>query len=98
MILALLSGAAPAAADASAGRKLLEGKCGGCHAIERAGASPLAAAPALRDLGERYPPEALEEALAEGIITGHPDMPELVASPEEIDDIIAWLEQIQTRQ
>jgi hypothetical protein len=29
-----------------------------------------------RTLGKRYPIEALEEALGEGIISGHPDMPE----------------------
>lgn len=95
---ALLVAAAPvaaAAADAVKGRDFLTETCGGCHAVETTGNSPLAGAPAFRDLGASYPPEALEEALAEGIITGHPDMPEVIATPEQIDDIIAWLEQIQ---
>ncbi len=84
------------AADAQKGHDFLTQKCGGCHAVEVTGDSPLAAAPAFRDLGERYPPEDLDEALAEGIITGHPEMPEVVASPQEIDDVIAWLVQIQS--
>jgi hypothetical protein len=33
----------------------------------------------------------LEEALAEGIVTGHPDMPEFMASPDQINAIIAYI-------
>jgi cytochrome c len=39
----------------------------------------------------RYPPENLAEALAEGIVSGHPDMPEYVLSPEEIEAVMAYL-------
>ncbi len=95
LIFALLTGAA-FASDPQKGHDFLTRECGGCHAVETAGVSPLAAAPPFRDLGERYPPEDLDEALAEGIITGHPEMPEVVASPQEIDDVIAWLTQIQS--
>lgn len=95
--LSTLLAVAPAlAGDAEKGRVFLEDKCGGCHAVGASGDGPLAAAPPFRVLGERYPPETLEEALAEGIVTGHADMPEVVAPPETIDDIIAWLAKIQT--
>jgi hypothetical protein len=33
-------------------------------------------------LEARYPLEALEEALAEGIVTGHPDMPQFALEPD----------------
>jgi mono/diheme cytochrome c family protein len=36
----------------------------------------------------------LEEALAEGISTGHPDMPEFVADPDQIDAILAYIESL----
>jgi K+-transporting ATPase ATPase B chain len=37
------------------------------------------------------------EALAEGIRTGHPQMPEFVFAPDEVDSIIAYLKSIQAR-
>jgi len=37
----------------------------------------------------------LEEALAEGIFTGHPAMPEIQLDPEEIGDFIAFLRSLQ---
>jgi mono/diheme cytochrome c family protein len=79
------------------GRTIVEEKCARCHATGPAGESPLAAAPLFRTLSERYPLGDLEEALAEGIVTGHPDMPAFVFEPEEIAAILAYLESIQAR-
>jgi mono/diheme cytochrome c family protein len=77
------------------GRAIVEEHCARCHAVGEAGESPLAAAPPFRSLGERYPVSDLEEALAEGIVTAHPDMPEFAFPPEEVAAIIAFLESIQ---
>ena len=52
-------------------------------------------APAFRRLGERYPPGALAEAFAEGVIVGHPAMPEFELTPEEIENLVAYMEWIQ---
>lgn len=82
----------------AAGRALVETRCVGCHAVGVEGESRLAEAPPLRRLSESYPVTALEEAFAEGILVGHPAMPEFHFSPEEIDAIVAYLESIQTRQ
>jgi hypothetical protein len=38
---------------------------------------------------------ALEESLAEGIVVGHPDMPEFRFRPEDVAAIISYLESIQ---
>lgn len=96
---AMLLAAGPApAADTEAGRAFLEANCGGCHATGRDGSGALAAAPPFRTLGQRYPVDELEEALAEGIITGHPDMPEIAIDPAMIDNVIAWLTAIQIPQ
>ena len=80
------------------GRVLVERNCGMCHATGRSGESPNAAAPHFRDLGERYPISDLGEALGEGIITGHPQMPQFRFSDSEVADILAYLKSIQTRQ
>lgn len=89
---AMLSG------DAAAGRDLAEGLCAGCHAVGDAGESPVADAPAFRALARKWPIEYLAESLAEGIVTSHRDdvlMPEFVLSPEQIDDLLAYLDQVQ---
>lgn len=67
-----------------------------CHAIGKAGDSPNPIAPPFRRLHERYPVENLAEALAEGILVGHPEMPEFRFSAHEVLDIIAYLKSIQT--
>src|SRR5262249_21994967 len=79
------------------GEALLARLCASCHAIGRSGRSPLAKARAFRTLGRRYKMEALEEALAEGLISNHPDMPEFQFSPPQVGAIIAYLNSIQER-
>ena len=88
----------PATADdLGHGEELLQKNCGSCHAVGPAGESPYKQAPAFRTLGQRYPIESLEEALAEGIMSGHPDMPELAFDADDVGDIIAYLKSIQQR-
>ncbi|NBB69386.1 MAG: c-type cytochrome [Alphaproteobacteria bacterium] len=87
--------AAPAVADVVArGERLVRVHCGGCHAVGRADDSPLTDAPPLRAMFGAYPPAHLAEALAEGIVTGHPGMPEFRFAPAEIDAVVAYLEQL----
>ena len=74
-----------------AGRALAEANCARCHAIGATGSSALAGAPAFRDLRRRYPVEQLAEALAEGIVTGHPAMPEFRMEARQIADFLAYL-------
>lgn len=95
---AAMAASGAAAQDArmlAEGRALLEDNCSRCHAIDRTDDSLLSEAPAFRTLSERYPVSALQEALAEGIVTGHRDMPEFSAEPVQIAAIIAYLESIQ---
>ncbi|EAQ35997.1 hypothetical protein NB311A_11167 [Nitrobacter sp. Nb-311A] len=44
---------------------------------------------------QRYPVETLEEALAEGIITGHPSMPQFQFEADQINDFIAFLKSLE---
>lgn len=59
------------------------------------GQSPLREAPPFRDLHRRYPVEDLGEALAEGIRTGHPAMPEFRFDPDQAQDLIAYLKSLE---
>ena len=57
-----------------------------------------AGAPPFRTLAQRYPVEGLEEALGEGIVIGHPHMPEFRFSADDVGAVIAHLKSIQERQ
>jgi cytochrome c len=48
-------------------------------------------APPFRDLAKRYPIENLAEALAEGIVTGHPAMPRFTFEPREIEALLTFI-------
>jgi cytochrome c len=77
------------------GEVIVRENCSRCHAIGREGASPNPEAPPFRTLSSNYPVEDLAESLAEGIVSGHPEMPIFVFEPHQIDAIIAYLESIQ---
>ena len=79
----------------SEGRFLVDVHCAACHAVARNDRSKHPEAPALRTLSKNYPVAALEESLAEGIVVGHPDMPEFRFRPEDVAAVIAYLESIQ---
>src|SRR6478735_6272996 len=89
----------PAAAQQSApvqrGVTLAQTNCARCHSVDRLSPSPLTIAPAFRDLHKRYPVENLAESLAEGIVTGHPTMPEYRFDADQISDFIAFLKSFE---
>ena len=99
LAVVLLTGCMPAAQPqtdiSERGRVFAAENCGSCHAIGRNGTSPLAVAPAFRDLHKRYPIDYIAEALAEGIATGHEDMPEFELDPPQIDDLLAYLKTLE---
>lgn len=79
------------------GESLLTKNCARCHAIGKAGVSPHPSAPPFRTLSRKYPIDGLQEALAEGLSVGHPDMPEFVFESADISAILAYLKSIQER-
>jgi len=93
----LVTAAWPACAadDLKHGEELLRRDCGACHATAKTGDSPRKDAPALRTLGQRYPIESLEESLGEGIMSGHPEMPEFSYDADDVGAIIDYLKSIQ---
>jgi mono/diheme cytochrome c family protein len=87
----LADGARAEAEGVQRGREFARANCARCHSIERTGESSVKSAPPFRILHQRYPVEYLEEALAEGIVTGHSDMPEFRLEPDQIADFIDFL-------
>ena len=77
------------------GETIVQTYCAQCHAVGKTGSSALSVAPPLRDLQKLYPVEHLEEAFAEGITTGHPEMPRFQFEPDQIDDLIAYLRSLE---
>jgi mono/diheme cytochrome c family protein len=94
----VLASTAVSAADLVAeGRQLLQDNCSRCHAIGTEGDSPHDKAPPFRQVMKVYGADSLQEALAEGLVTGHPDMPEFVFPPEQVGAIIAYLHTLEPK-
>lgn len=94
-VLFVAPGAAQTRRNAEAGHAIAKTHCARCHAIDREGPSPLSIAPPFRDLHKLYPVESLEEALAEGIVTGHADMPQFRFEPDEVESLIIFLKSLE---
>jgi cytochrome c len=100
-LLAIGCAAAPPATlepPAVGGRAIAQRYCSSCHAVGRSDSSRHRGAPKFRELSQMYPVADLEESLVEGIMVGHPDMPEFRFSEQDAASLIAYLQAIQTSQ
>ena len=79
------------------GRELADRLCARCHAIRANDRSKLPLAPPFRDIANRYSVWGLQEALAEGIVVGHPQMPEFVLNPDEIYKLLTYMDSLRTK-
>jgi mono/diheme cytochrome c family protein len=77
------------------GKAFAKANCSQCHSIDGFSKSRRAAAPPFRTLHERYPVETLEDALGEGLSTGHPRMPEFRLDPSQVGDFISFLKSLE---
>jgi mono/diheme cytochrome c family protein len=80
--------------EAKAGREIAERFCARCHAIGAEGKSPHESAPPFRQIVAKGNVESLEEALGEGIVVGHPDMPQFQFSPGNVGALVAYLKSL----
>ena len=95
-VLIAICGVDPSrASNPEQGKRLALTYCARCHSIDKVSPSPLKIAPPFRTLHERYPVETLQEALAEGIVTGHPTMPEFRFEADQVGDFIAYLKTLE---
>jgi cytochrome c len=93
--LLMMNGAMAASPEEQRGKTFALNNCARCHSVDRVTQSPLRIAPPFRTLHLRYPIESLGEALAEGIVTGHPTMPEFQLDPDQIHDLLSYLKTLE---
>ena len=86
------------ASDIDAGKVVAQSLCAKCHAIEARGESPFPPAPPFRLIPDRYDPEDLAEALAEGMVVGHDAMPEFELPPEKITNLLAYIGSLKQKK
>lgn len=91
LVAALHVGPAGAQGNADKGKAFVERNCARCHAVGLDDDSHMPEAPPLRSLHTRYPIDSLTEAFAEGIVTGHPAMPQFQLDSETISDMLAYI-------
>ena len=96
---AWLPGAALSQTEAAVqhGHAIAQRFCARCHAIGMTGKSPHASAPPFREIVAKGNIENLEEALGEGIIVGHPDMPQFQFKPRDVGALVAYLKSLSGR-
>lgn len=80
---------------AQRGLTFVRTNCSSCHSVDRVSESPLKVAPPFRTLHQKYPVESLQESLAEGIVTGHPTMPQFRLDPGQVNDVISYLKSLE---
>lgn len=97
LALVLLALTPVEAANARKGGELAQTLCARCHSIKLSGFSRHKQAPPFRKIAMKYPVEQLQEALAEGITTGHPDMPEFEFTTNDIEDLLAYLKTLRKK-
>lgn len=94
-VMLLIALASAHAQSTQRGLNYLLANCARCHSIDKVSESPLRIAPPFRTLHLKYPVESLEEAFAEGIRTGHQNMPEFRLDADQIGDVIAYLKTLE---
>ena len=80
---------------AARGATIARASCAGCHAIEAAGASPMAIAPPFRAIVRHRSSDDLAAAFERGLVTTHPAMPPYVFRANEIHDLTAYLDTLR---
>lgn len=91
-------GGAVHAQDSRAGQDIAKRLCARCHGIAQSDVSKLAAAPPFRVIAARYSVWTLEESFAEGIVVGHSAMPEFVLNPDEITNLLSYMDTLTPKK
>lgn len=94
LVLACLPAHSQSYGDVVKGKAFVERNCARCHAVTLNDDSHMPEAPALRTLHNRYPIDSLSEAFAEGIVTGHPEMPQFELDTQTINNMLAYIESL----
>ena len=83
--------------SAMRGHDLAALTCSRCHNLSASGKSPNKAAPPFRTLVNRLSQEGLQEQLEVALSMGHAPMPPWNISPEQSNDLLAFILSIQEK-
>ncbi len=81
----------------AAGQAIAQQSCAWCHAVGARGESPNKDAPAFRDIHRRHPVLNLRQPISRAIVEPHDNMPRLLLSDAEIDQIIAYINSLRRK-
>jgi cytochrome c len=95
MLCGSISALAQSSPAAQRGLTFVRVHCAQCHAIGKVGESPLTIAPPFRTLHLKFPIENLRRPLSEGIVAGHPTMPQFRLEADQVGDVIAYLQTLE---
>ena len=90
----MLSAAHAQTASVEGGRQIAQKFCANCHATGPKGESPHADAPPFRIIAAKRNARSLRELLGEGMIVGHPNMPQWRFGTEDVSSLVAYLKSL----
>ena len=97
--LTAAAGAALASpASVERGSHIAQANCTPCHAIVGQRPSPVPGAPRFADLKTAFPQRTLDEIVVDALTSRHPVMPAFAAAPDDVGDLIDYLQTIQSRK
>lgn len=79
------------------GAELARAVCADCHEVGPRGLSPNPKAPPFHQLIGRLTAEGIEDVLLEEIPLGHPPMPQWRFTPEQVEELLAYIESLEGR-
>ena len=99
-ILALLSPASPAVAvelgNAAAGLEYAQKVCADCHAVEPDTAMLFSQVPSFQEVADTT--GMTPRALVVWLTTSHPNMPDIILAPDDMDNVVAYIMSLRTKK
>lgn len=80
--------------DAAAGRELVAAQCSTCHAVDGP-PTPSQRAPSLAAVAQM--PSTTSLSLHAFLLTSHPTMPNYRLTPQQVDDVVAYILSLRRR-
>lgn len=98
--LALLLSGEPAVAvelgNAAAGLEYAQKVCSDCHAVERDTAALFSQVPSFQEVADTE--GMTPRALVVWLTTSHPNMPDIIIAPDDMDNVVAYIMSLRTKK
>jgi mono/diheme cytochrome c family protein len=96
----LLAPGVPAAAvelgNVAAGLEYAQRVCSDCHAVEKDTATLFAQVPSFQEVADTE--GMTPRALVVWLRTSHPNMPDLIIPPDDMDNVVAYIMSLRTKK